>query len=351
MDAPSQNTASSHRVVIYYQTHHYHDNTVISLLPHITSRKATPSAPTSLHRSYSSITHVILAAIHLNEPSSRAILTLNDDPPETPRNKDLWLDLRILQSHGIKVMGMLGGAARGTYRRLDGTGESFEMYYAHLHKFIAEHHLEGLDLDVEEEMSLEGIIRLIDRLKDDFGKSFIITLAPVSPALRGKGNLSGFSYQELEKRRGDSISWYNAQFYCGWGDMSDTKAYEAIIKQGGWDPNKVVAGVVTNSRNGRGYVDMSVLQGVLAKLVKKYPTFGGVMGWEYFNSLPGDADEPWHWAALISQALEGGFIPPPTKRLTLWGFLSSYVFGVLNTMLSLARMGKHMLLSISHTHE
>ncbi|MCJ1429596.1 hypothetical protein MMC29_007511 [Sticta canariensis] len=39
--------------------------------------------------------------------------------------------------------------------------------------------LDGLDLDVEEAVSLASIIRLIDRLRTDFGRSrFRITLAP-----------------------------------------------------------------------------------------------------------------------------------------------------------------------------
>ena len=39
---------------------------------------------------------------------------------------------------------------------------------------IQSNNLNDLDLDVEEAMSLGGIIRLVDRLHADFGPSFII---------------------------------------------------------------------------------------------------------------------------------------------------------------------------------
>ncbi|OBT51568.1 hypothetical protein VE04_08384, partial [Pseudogymnoascus sp. 24MN13] len=71
-------------------------------------------------------------------------------------------------------------------------------------------------------MSLAGVIRLIDRLRSDFGGGFIITLAPVATtrATRDpRANLSGFDYADLESERGSEIAWYNAQFYCGWGDV------------------------------------------------------------------------------------------------------------------------------------
>lgn len=66
--------------------------------------------------------------------------------------------------------------------------------------------LNGLDLDVEEAISLGGIICLVDRLHADFGPSFIITLAPVATALRNQQNLSGFDHEVLEKGVGHKIS-------------------------------------------------------------------------------------------------------------------------------------------------
>ena len=89
-----------------------------------------------------------------------------------------------MQDIGVKVLGMLGGAAQGSFQRLDRSDVEFEAYYVPLRDMIRRHNLDGLDLDVEEPMSLNGIVRLIDRLRTDFGAEFLITLAPVATALR-----------------------------------------------------------------------------------------------------------------------------------------------------------------------
>lgn len=271
------------RVISYVQTYFPDNGPYVSLLP--------------LYTSSSGITHIILAAFHINEDAES--ITLNDDSPDHTRYGALWEEVRVLQGAGIKVMGMLGGAAKGSFRRLD--GDTFLEYYAPLRELIRTRQLDGLDLDVEEEMSLEGIIRLIDALKADFGNSFIITLAPVASAMvRGLQHLSGFNYFSLEEQRGSKISWYNTQFYNGWGGIQDVTAYETIMLNG-WPSEKIVAGVLTNPRNGtQGYVPVELLNLVFATLCQKYPSFGGVSGWEYFNALPGGEEKPWQWAAIMS---------------------------------------------------
>ena len=76
---------------------------------------------------------------------------------------------------------MLGGAAKGTFEKLDSEDEDgFEAYYAPLRDVVRRLGLQGLDLDVEEEMSLRGVVRLVDRLRADFGGGFVITMAPVA---------------------------------------------------------------------------------------------------------------------------------------------------------------------------
>uniref|UniRef100_A0A0P0CNF5 Chitinase 2 n=1 Tax=Hypocrella siamensis TaxID=696354 RepID=A0A0P0CNF5_9HYPO len=286
------------RLITYYQTHH--DSATgkhISILPLLTQ----PSI---------SVTHVILAAIHINSDPHN--ITLNDHVPDHPRFQTLWAELRILQASGIKVLGMLGGAAKGTYARLDGDdNHQFETYYAPLRHLLQTRNLDGIDLDVEEEMSLSGIIRLIDRLRADFGPSFIITMAPVAMALLDSTkNLSGFDYEALEVMRGREIAWYNTQFYCGWGDLSNTFMYDMMLQKG-WSPDKLVIGVVTNPANGSGFVAWDVLASVLGFLNQRHQNFGGVMGWEYFNSLPGDADQPWQWASDLSLLLRSHSLAAP----------------------------------------
>ncbi|KAK4973952.1 hypothetical protein LTR28_011155, partial [Elasticomyces elasticus] len=62
------------RVVVYHQTHHTHDGKPISVLPLITNQTG--------------VTHVIVAAIHINEGPGN--ITLNDDPPDAKKFDVLW---------------------------------------------------------------------------------------------------------------------------------------------------------------------------------------------------------------------------------------------------------------------
>lgn len=276
------------RLITYYQTHHDPAGKPISVLPLLT-------------QSGISMTHVILAAIHINEDPNA--ITLNDNSPNDPRFQTLWAELRILQASGVRVLGMLGGAAKGSFQRLDGNHDMFERYYMPVRNLIRARGLDGLDLDVEEEMSLGGVIRLIDRLRADFGKEFLITLAPVAAAMLDMTkNLSGFDYEALEVMRGKEIAWYNTQFYCGWGDFSNPNMYDMMIHKG-WSPHKIVVGLVTNPANGPGFVPWYALTEVIRILRIRYPNFGGVMGWEYFNSLPGAHERPWEWGKELTSML------------------------------------------------
>ncbi|KAI9712770.1 MAG: Cyclin-dependent kinase catalytic subunit [Bogoriella megaspora] len=275
------------RVITYAQKRYNDDGSEVSLLPLLTQGTG--------------ITHVIVAAIHLNEGPGN--IHLNDHPPEHPRYARLWGEVNWLQGAGVPVLGMLGGAARGSFERLAGDDASFEAYYLPLKSLITKFHLSGIDLDIEEPVPLSCPIRLIRRLRADFGPSFLITLAPVATALLPSlPHLSGFSYFELHQCCGNDVAWYNTQFYCGWGDARTTAHYDTIIAAG-WPPEKVVLGLVTNPENGAGFVEHEELRDVIRVLRARYPRFGGVMGWEYFNSLPGDKAEPWRWAKSVKEHL------------------------------------------------
>lgn len=233
-----------------------------------------------------------------------------------------------MQQAGIKVLGMLGGAAKGTYERLDSddcaSDARFQAFYQPLREMILLTGLDGIDLDVEEHMSLGGVIGLIDALKADFGAEFLITLAPVALAMEFRNNenwlkrtnLSGFDYFELEDVFGDQIAWYNTQFYCGWGDVTSTAQYERIIGKG-WAPEKVVMGLTTNQKSASGWVDDDVIRETLLALQEKFrERLGGVMGWEYWNSQTSSVPFGDHtcWARLMSDVLRPR-LRRPTQRL------------------------------------
>lgn len=290
-------------MILYHQTHHAPNNgPPVSLLPLTTNNTG--------------VTHIILAAVHLNDGPGN--ITLNDDPPDAEKNNTLWAEVVWLQASGVKALGMLGGAAKGSFERLDGDDIArFEAYYTPLRDMIRKHKLDGVDLDIEEDMSMHGCFRLIDRLRADFGPDFLITLAPVATALLlNQPHLSGpsFDYHVLERQRGHEIAWYNTQFYNGWGDASSSFWCEAIIATG-WKPEKVVMGLLTNPSNGgSGYVSPSQTESVVHSLRSRHPTFGGVMGWEYFNALPGGQGRPWEWASTMSRIVTAPVAAAPVQQ-------------------------------------
>jgi hypothetical protein len=163
-----------------------------------------------------------------------------------------------------------------------------------------------MDLDVEEFEQLSDIVKLINRLKSDFGSDFIITLAPVASALLEGPNLSGFDYVQLEQTVGSNISWYNAQFYSGFGHFFPDDQYIEIVeyKNGIFPPSKLVATSLTSPENGDGYIDPAEVVLSAKALSQKYGyRFGGVAGWEYFNSQP-NRSQPWQWATMMHNAMQ-----------------------------------------------
>lgn len=306
------------RIICYHQTLRPDRGDYVSMLP--------------LLRNNTGITHIIIAAFHLNTDPEN--ITLNDDPPESAIYDALWAEVPLVKQGGVKVMGMLGGAAPGSFQRLDAGPEQFERFYRPLLATVRRHGLDGMDLDVEEPMSLPGIIRLIDRLKLDLGEEFIVTLAPVAAALLGIGNLSGFDYRQLEQARAAKISWYNTQFYNGWGPADDPRMYAAIIVQG-WSPQRVVYGLLTNPGNGsQGYVSREKIGPILALLVEQFPNFGGVMGWEYFNALPGEREKPWQWAAEMSLSMHMKDVVAAARQVLTTGPMASSLMNVLRDMMN-----------------
>ncbi|KAJ7089695.1 endo-beta-N-acetylglucosaminidase [Mycena belliarum] len=283
--------SESHRVAVYYQTQY--DNSLPSNSDF--GHYVTPLPLIGL------ITHLLLAAFHINFDD--VSVHLNDFVPTAPYFDQMWRDIAVLQSTGIKVIGMLGGAAPGTYTCL--TPKLFDTYYPVLAGYIEQYHIDGLDLDVEQDTPLDDIVTLILRLKKDFGDDFIITLAPVASALVEGANLSGFNYIELEQRVGQHISWYNAQFYSGFGSFFPDDLYLDIVSYGkGLDPSRLVATTLTNPNAGFGFIDIDNIRSSVQTLAQKQDfNFGGVAGWEYFNSLPGGNEQPYLWSQLMANTM------------------------------------------------
>lgn len=280
--APAQAAAGQHTAV-YYQTQYDGDRYV---------------SPKAITDHGAPVSDVIVGALHLNSPTD---VRLNDDAPNDPKFSQMWQDLADMQGKGVRVEAMVGGAAQGSFQKLD---TEFDKYYPALKNVIDTYHLDGVDLDVEETMSLQGMERLIGQLRADYGPEFTITLAPVASALSGGGNLSGFSYEDLYRDKGSDISWFNAQFYNGFGEPSSTSDFDAIVNRGVIPAEKISVGALTNPANGgSGYVDVPTLQNTLRQLGEEHSSFGGVTGWEYFNARPAGGSDPWQWVSDVASAL------------------------------------------------
>ncbi|UKZ78493.1 hypothetical protein TrVFT333_006233 [Trichoderma virens FT-333] len=282
------------RLIVYFQTTHDQNNNPISMLPLINEKGIA-------------LTHLIVCSFHINQGG---VVHLNDFPPDDPHFYTLWNETITMKQAGVKVMGMVGGAAPGSFNSatLDSTNSTtFEHYYGQLRDTITNFQLEGMDLDVEQPMSQAGITRLVARLRADFGPDFLITLAPVASALENSSNLSGFNYNTLRTAQGSNIAWYNTQFYSGFGSMQSTSDYDRIVANG-YTPDTVVAGQLTTPE-GAGWIPTSNLNTTIISLVNEYGQIGGVMGWEYFNSLPGGTSEPWEWAQIVTEILRPNLVP------------------------------------------
>ncbi|MGA2594202.1 MAG: chitinase, partial [Bryobacteraceae bacterium] len=167
-----------------------------------------------------------------------------------------------------------------------------------------QYNLNGIDLDIEEDVSLVHAETLIHQLNADFGSQFLITMSPVASALWGGANLSGFSYQQLyASPEGSKIAWFNGQFYSGFATLASTADYQKVVNAG-FPPNKVVAGMISNPADGSGFVPIKTVATTIHALSGQYPTFGGVAAWEYFNALPGNTADPIEWAVYMGHAIE-----------------------------------------------
>ena len=228
------------RLVIYFQTtHNATTNDTISMLPLITEH-------------HISVTHLLISTFHLSGPVDE--IRLNDFRADHPRFYTLWNETLIMQKAGVKVMGTIGGEARGAFneQHLDSPDETtFELHYGRLAGAIRQYKLQGMDLDVEERMSQYGITRLVIRLNADFGDDFIISMSPVPEALYESDNISGFDYWELDWITTTvigkpMIDFMNGQFYySGVGrGMANTQEFDRVIDHG-WDPARIVTSQMT----------------------------------------------------------------------------------------------------------
>ncbi|KAM0796358.1 glycoside hydrolase superfamily, partial [Usnea florida] len=304
------------KVVVYHQSLH--------------SESGVPTSLRPLVREETGITALILGSFHIcmdhkvtssdlqgNESNSSATMYLNDFALEDPNIEDIWVDVKYLQTEGVKVIGTLNMYEVDSLGSCDDL--TFERSYNVLHDVVVSRRLDGFNLDTEvrgevvnaedERMSLQAINRLIDRLNTDFGSNFIIVMTASAEALLGTdGNQKGteIDYRALETQRGHLISWYNVRIFSPY-ERSGDHTNEIRLP-----PDKILMAVSTTPNAGDGtvrghgpYIDSLRLRRILELLRWSYSpvAFGGVAGWEYSPvrgstavGHPGGSRSPWLWA-------------------------------------------------------
>lgn len=252
-----------------------------------------------LPQCYTNLTAINVSSFHFgydtNNPNIPYI-HLNDNVPTDPMFDTFWKDMANARKNGVLVMAMLGGAG-GAYEQLFA---NYKVFYPILVATLKAYQFDGIDLDVEEQVSQQDIEQLISNLRTDFPTNFYISSAPVCSALQtGYDPLSGLDWSKLKS----DIDWFNVQFYSGFGTLSSVDDYNSIIKQG-YSPDQILGGSLANPSDGNGYVSISTVAATLKSLNNQYSGIGGAMGWEYYNA--NDASEnvnPVGWCSTMKTAV------------------------------------------------
>lgn len=236
------------KILIYYQT--------------FTSLK--PLLNTGINNIY-----IYASSLHFGKnPDGNPYIHLNNSDPDT--------QVKVLSelkeaSNNNTILFMLGGAG-GAYQNLF---SDFESYYSLLYQLITKFQfIKGIDLDVEEMISLPNIEMLINKLRNDFGKDFIITMAPVAYSLvNDYPGLGGFTYKDLVKKYGKDINWFNVQCY----GCFDFDTINEIVNNG-YSEKKIVMGMLGDDYDNDNFNNALI---EFKKVKSKYKNIGGTILWEY----------------------------------------------------------------------
>ena len=272
--------SNSKRIILYYQT-------LIDLQPLIDDIK--------LHqKKYNTplVTHITLASIHFGYDSDQdktPYIHLNNDSAFSDKFKKVYDNLITLNKMGVKINLLIGGAGSAFNMLFS----NYSIFYNLLKKFVASvDFIDGFNLDVEEGVTLDDMVMLVNDLKKDFPTNSII-FAPLGVSVAtDEPGMGGFSYKALKNKVGDSIEYYNTQCY---GEYS-LNMYDQMVNNT-YDSDKLVLGMLTGQ-------DFNSIINEIQKIVTKYgDKFGGVAIWEYYNAPPSSPKTPYIWCEVMNKLL------------------------------------------------
>ena len=260
------------RVIYYYQTF-------------ITIEKILKEKPT--------VTHIHLSSIHFGyDDNNAAYIHLNDNDPYDKIFDNVWKELTLAYNLGIKIVLMIGGAGGGYFSLFN----NFSVFYKLLFNLIKNKSIiQGIDLDIEENVELNNVKMLINNINNDFikkNKNFILTMAPIQSSMESdQPGMGGFIYKDLyNSPQGKLISYFNVQCYYDYS----VEAFDNMVNNK-YPPEKIVMGMISSE-------DFKNCVKVASILSNKYKNFGGVFNWEYFDSPP-DSNNPGEWADLMYHSI------------------------------------------------
>ena len=240
------------------------------------------------------VTHIFLSAFHFgNNSDGTPYIHLNNNDPFDEKFDKVWQQLSSAKhDYNIEIHIMLGGAGEAFVDLFS----NFGVYYPMLIKTIMKSKIvNGINLDIEEQVESSDVKMLIDLFKRDLAYDFVISMAPVQGSLQGNGTgMGGFSYKDLrDSDEGKLIDFYCGQFYF---DLSGVCYDDCVLN--GYPANQVVLGMIQDQ-------PIETAQKVVSYCAKKYPDFGGVFMWEYFDAPPDGTKDPGSWCKLMKGLMDG----------------------------------------------
>lgn len=267
------------------------------------------------------VTHIHVSSVHFGLDGSEPYIHLNDNDPNNHIFNQLWNELNKAKQLGITVMLMIGGAG-GAYTELF---KNYNTYYNLLKNIIVRYNcIAGVDIDIEEYVEISDIQKFIRNLKKDFGKDFLISMAPLASTLAYNIiGMGGFKYKDLlDTPEGKKIDYLNCQFYGNF----DFYTYKKIIENG-YKPKQIVMGMISNDFLNDFSKALEIIKNV--KLI--YPNFGGVYVWEY-NDAPPEIYRHITWAIEISYILKGGVLvtidKTNEKKISLYTYYKNWLYSL-----------------------
>ena len=246
---------------------------------------------------------------------------LTGDGPAFTDTATLQNDIQLLQSAGKNVLISVGGEVNNTNTAWKGwTSAKYKTYSDKVSALVEQIvscvgsiGADGVDIDFEDSHAFTGkagydgitfLSELTSGLYQALPSGSIITHAPQTPYW-DKNSLYKAAYSNLNSQVGNSIAWYNNQFYNNPHYDSDaaTKVASYLMVAQEVAPAKLLMGVSIDPID-EGFISLDdMTQNVITPLQAQFPPtpqsiqFGGVMTWEFAFDTGGA------WANGIAQKL------------------------------------------------